>query len=564
MTPRSATPPPRSSALRRLGPLTVVLGAVLVAGVLASTGRGPATTAGPGAVVGSAAAHLPITYAEATKDGTVGDYDWGDRCDPKTGRMMIPSVYAPPCVAARPGVTGGATYQGVTDTAIKVVLYEAADDDLAALLSSQMDPEKARIQTRKDQLAMLESLLQTWGRRIDVVVLKGRGAGETDARADAVKVATEIKAFASIGGPAQQSAYAEELASRKVLCISCGLSMPDSFYQRFAPYVWGNLQTPEQYLPTLGEITIDQLNNKKAVYAGDPKMHDRTRVFGSVNFEQDPPQFGDVAKEVTAQGKARGYETKVRLTYQLVIPELGEKARAIVGRLKAAGVTTVIFLGDPIMPIYLTQAATDQNFFPEWIITGTVLTDTTAMGRRYDQKQWAHAFGISSLPARVPQTMGESYRLNEWFYGTKPAAPKSAAITYEPIRMFLFGVHMAGPNLTPESFRDGLFAYPPTGGGPTQPQISWGEHGYFAKPDYQAVDDMQLIWWDAAATGPDEQGNEGDGMMRYADGGRRYLPGTMGSDPSWAFRAEGSVVGYPEGDADHPAPDYDPPAGRGN
>jgi hypothetical protein len=65
-------------------------------------------------------------------------------------------------------------------------------------------------------------------------------------------------------------------------------------------------------------------------------------------------------------------------------------------------VTTVVFLGDPVMPIYLTKAATDQNYYPEWIITGTVLTDSTALGRNYDQTQWAHAFGISSLPLRLP------------------------------------------------------------------------------------------------------------------------------------------------------------------
>ena len=55
------------------------------------------------------------------------------------------------------------------------------------------------------------------------------------------------------------------------------------------------------------------------------------------------------------------------------------------------------------MPIYLTKAATEQNYFPEWVITGTVLTDTTALGRLYDQKQWAHAFGLSSLPVRIPK-----------------------------------------------------------------------------------------------------------------------------------------------------------------
>src|SRR5690606_40531914 len=117
------------------------------------------------------------------------------------------------------------------------------------------------------------------------------------------------------------------------------------------------------------------------------------------------------------RGAARGYKTTIRITYQLVIAELAEKARTIISQLKEAGVTTVMFLGDPVMPIYLTQAATDQDYFPEWVITGTVLTDTTSFGRRYDQQQWANAFGISSLAARLPQEQGESYRLHEWFYG---------------------------------------------------------------------------------------------------------------------------------------------------
>ena len=56
-------------------------------------------------------------------------------------------------------------------------------------------------------------------------------------------------------------------------------------------------------------------------------------------------------------------------------------AIAASSRLKEAKVTSVVFLGDPIMPIYLTKAATDQDYFPEWIITGTVLTDSTTLGR---------------------------------------------------------------------------------------------------------------------------------------------------------------------------------------
>jgi len=257
-----------------------------------------------------------------------------------------------------------------------------------------------------------------------------------------------------------------------------------------------------------------------------------------------------------------GYETKVRLTYQLVIPELAEKARSIVAQLKEAGVTSVIFLGDPIMPIYLTQAATDQNYFPEWIITGTVLTDTSALGRNYDQRQWAHAFGISSLPAMVPQDQSEAWRMHTWFYGTEPVGKKTASVNYDPIRMFMIGVHMAGPNLTPETFRDGLFAYPPSGGSATAPRISWGEHGIFEAPDYLAVDDMQLVWWDAEAGGEDEQGSdEKPGHLRYADGGQRYLPGEMGSDTDWVQRMEGSVLGFDEPVDDIPT--YPSPAEGG-
>ena len=53
--------------------------------------------------------------------------------------------------------------------------------------------------------------------------------------------------------------------------------------------------------------------------------------------------------------------------------------------LKRSGATTVVFAGDPIMPIYLTKACADIGYYPEWVITGTVLTYTSTLGRYYDQ-----------------------------------------------------------------------------------------------------------------------------------------------------------------------------------
>jgi hypothetical protein len=564
VTPRTSTPSPRASLAARYGPLTVVLVAIALVAVLASTGRSDRTAGTVAASkVGSSDARLPITYAEAKKAGTVSRYDWGRRCDPKTGRITVPSVYAPPCEVARPGVAGGATSPGVTATAITVVLYEAADDDLAASLQATLDAADVRRDASAKLLAMYQDRFATWGRELKIVNLKGSGSDETSARADAVKVASEIGAFASIGGPSQQGAYAEELASRKVLCVGCGLSVPDSEFQKEAPYLWGSLETPEQFLLNVGDYLIERLNHKKASFAGDPAMRARPRVFGSVNFEQDPPVFGAVSKQVDKEGAARGYRPAAKLTYQLVIPELAEKARVLIARLKEKKVTTVIFVGDPIMPIYLTRAATDQDYFPEWVITGTVLTDTTVFGRQYDQRQWAHAFGLSSLPARVPPEEADAWRLYRWYYGTDPKATKTINVLDPAIRLFMTGVHMAGPDLTPETFRDGLFAYPPSGGSPIYPQVSYGDHGYFRSTDYTSVDDMGEIWWDAKATGFSEQGIEAKGMMRYADGGKRYLPGHMAKDDPHAFRTAGSVTVYPGVPARWAPPSYPSPAKGG-
>ena len=73
---------------------------------------------------------------------------------------------------------------------------------------------------------------------------------------------------------------------------------------------------------------------------------------------------------------------------------------------------------------------------------------------------------------------------------------------------------------TPDTFRDGLFHYPESGGGPTEPQVSRGNHGVWPDEDWGGSDDIGLIWFDPTATGEDEVGNQGTGMYRYADMGK--------------------------------------------
>ena len=119
--------------------------------------------------------------------------------------------------------------------------------------------------------------------------------------------------------------------------------------------------------------------------------------------------------------------------------------------------TTVFFTGDPIAPRTFTEEATRQEYFPEWVINGSILTGTAAFGRTYDQRQWAHAFGITAGPARVREEQGgEIWKLHEWYHGGRPPAAKDTygILWFQPA-MFYAALQAAGPDLTPETFRDG-------------------------------------------------------------------------------------------------------------
>jgi hypothetical protein len=544
--------PRRSSALARYGPIiaiAVVIAVVAVVAIVARGGDDSNETASATSTVD--VADLPPTYAEAQARGD--NLDFGDRCDTATGTVKVPLSLAPPCVPIFDGDNGGATAKGVTADMIKVAYYvPQQNSDTQAALQGLVDSPETTAQTRADFVQIMNEVYELYGRKVELVPVDASGAADDPiaAKNDAVKIAEEVGAFAAVSGPGLTNVYADELASRGVICIQCGLVAPDAEYQKNAPYMWGTSATPEQFLVNVGDYVAGRLLGRNAEFAGDPALHDKPRVFGTVHLELDPPVFTDVENVVNEQGREEGYVPADEETYLLDVAKAPEVAPGIIARMKAAGVTTVVFLGDPIMPIYLTKAATQQDYFPEWVVTGTGFTDSTAVARLYDQRQWAHAFGLSSLPVRTPREIGDAWRLHEWWFGTPPPAQTVAPIVLANLSLLFSGLHMAGPDLRADTFQAGMFHLPEAGGGPTTPHVSFGDHGYFhnldgsPRPDYLGIDDMTEIWWDADTVATDEGGRQGSGVWRYSDGGQRYLPGTMPKTAPHAFVDEGSVVEF--------------------
>jgi len=570
MTMKTERPLPARSRLARVAPPVLVLAllASVAVGATLDGRRNPvrATSRPTARQVARYADNpdLPITYADAQAAGTLDRYDWGDRCDPsrryndtkKTlARLAIPSTYAPPCVpvwkgdkawVSRGGKTfvdnGSATAAGVTTERIKVVFYLAAEQDIAKQLEQfgVMDGPGSTMGGVRDLVEMSNHLYETYGRQVEVVPFHASGDGRSPsaAKADAVKV-VEMGAFASIGGPTQTSAYQHELARNKVLCLQCGYASTDAVLAEDAPYAWGFQATPDQLLFGTFGLGVELLYGRKAQFAGDPALRKRTRRFGIVHYEQDPPVFGPLKAEATAKYAAQGATVDTIIQYILDPNSLNAQAQAIIGRLKRERVTSVVFLGDPLMPRLLTQQATKQDYHPEWIFTGTVFTDTTAVARLYDQDQMTHAFGASSSPARTTPQLSEPWRLYEWWFGKRPTAPRTMLFWGPVVQQLFLGIHMAGPHLSAGTFAGGLFNYPPTGGtdivdqdavglqlngyldGDTTPAISFGPRGRGKAVDYVAVDDFTTAWWDPNAKGPDESGVMGRGMWKYTGFGLR-------------------------------------------
>ena len=72
---------------------------------------------------------------------------------------------------------------------------------------------------------------------------------------------------------------------------------------------------------------------------------------------------------------------------------------------------------------------------------------------------------------------------------------------------------------------------------------------------------MTLWWWDVDEIGLDEIQREGAGMIRFVDGGRRYMPDEWEEADVPFFDTEGTVTILDAPPPDETPNDYPSPAG---
>ncbi len=475
------------------------------------------------------------TNTVRSASGSAVDFGKGAHCR-GDGREVGISRYMPPCAQWNSRDNGGNTGQGVSKDKVLVVRYVPQVDPAtrAILEGAKLADDPAVVKHAYEALFKYSNQhYETYGREVVFQDYPASGPPENDeqARADAVTIATSIKPFLVWDGT---KAFGQELAARGIVCI-CTVTLSSEFYQSNPPAIWGSLPTSTEYGQVIGEYIGKRLNGKKAQFAGDElqgnparTLRDKTRKFGLIYLEglygKVDPEGKRAADNLEKEMNKRGATLTTKIGYTYDPGRNQQDLTTMMARMNSDGITSIIMFTDPLYPILITREATRQQYYPEWIISGSGLSDTTAAGRLYDQTQWRHALGISPLWVTW-KTVQQSSGYRETHHGDPNMADGDEGVLiniYSSVPALIFrGVHMAGPRLTRDSFAQGMYNYPKSGGTPNTPLV------YHTRAYPTAIKDYVEVYYDADRRGPDERSLNGTGMMMKMKAGQRYEIGRM-------------------------------------
>ncbi len=374
--------------------------------------------------------------------------------------------YSPPCIAFA-GSNGGATSKGVTADTIKVTWRLPADNGSAAAVQSAAGDGIDITDSKEDIVRTIQGLteyfnthFQFYGRKIAMDVFDGRGvgadeiqgAGQDGANADAVTVADQKGAF--LDASAGTAPYTDALARRNVVSVGVNY-LSEEWYTERHPYVWTGVSCT-QTVKMLAEYANKRLFGGTADHAGDG-LRGKPRKIGVVAPENS--YYQDCVKTLAADLAKEHNSLAVSLSYALDINTISQDSSAIIARLSADNITSVLMVTDPVSPLFFSSKATQQRYNPEWVLTGTAATDADVVAQQYDQDQWQHCFGLRTLFAGEAREATDAY-----------AAFKAARPDQEPAGLALYGIYqrllqmatglqLAGPKLTPTTFGAGMQSF---------------------------------------------------------------------------------------------------------
>jgi len=481
----------------------------------------------------AAAAQGGGTAGGATGTGYTGYVPSGAAACPDRVVQVPGDPYTPPCFV-RDGDNGGTTTRGVTADTIKVAIRQVGTADAGEALAEvgggrrlSSSPEAYR-QTLLALAEYFNTRFEMYGRKIEIVFYDGQGNASTEllgggreqALSDATRAAEELQVFADLS--AITLPYADSLARLGVVNFGAPYPSREWFDER-APFSWSIFPDGTRVVEAASAQIINRIGPGSTADHAGPAFKGKPRKYALIAPEN--AEYQQSVNRYTEILARAGMNIDLNIKYRLDISSMPNQASNIIAQLKDAGITSVLAGTDPVMlALGLTPKADEQDYEPEWITAGLAFVEQDIVGQLMSPRQWAHAFGIAfnaesePIGGSFPYAAYKSVRPND-----EPAF--GVEELYYQMYMLAVGIQMAGPNLTPETLRDGMYAYP----GGSGPRGFWK----FGPGDHTPPDDFREIYWDGNVISP--QTNE-PGAWVQLNGGARYFADTVPKAPAPYFQ----------------------------
>lgn len=495
------------------------------------TGSGGGTFAGGGAGGGGAAGG----GSGGSAGGSGGSHGGGGHAATSGsggGSFCISGLLEhTPCVAKwQGGSNGGATAQGVSGNSVTVVMYRPQENGAVNAIT-QATGTYISTQAEQQMLGVIQKFVdghyQLYGRQIHFVYYHGNCSyapvNDQCFRSEADKIASTYHPFALFwDNDATESAFFDELARKGVVTWG-GWGFNDGFNQSLRPYHYDLFTSGDVQAELVGEYWCNQLANQKASYAGGSlRLQTRKVAVTYPNTAEVVP----AAHHLESIIRGCDHNGVFDAAYSADTSTAASQATAITAKEKSAGVTSLIWLSDPIAPAYGTNAQNAQNYQPEEILSGGQLLDYDPLAQTYNSNVWQHAFGLSDLAEATPITQVDAGMIwREEHMSGSPNANANLMTTYA--LSLAGGIEAAGPDLTPLHYEGGMLTTPGYDAWSQyhNPRLVYIKYG---SGDYTGTSDVRVVYWSNTRRSPI---NGKAGTYVPMNGGARYQVGQIPRTP---------------------------------
>ena len=481
-------------------------GAAVPGGSAAATGPGGTIAGGP-AAAGTTAAAGAHGGQSATAGGATGV--GGDTSHCVSGRQFDPAIdyFAPPCVPGTLGATGvdngGATWQGVTDKQIELVVYVADyGAEVDQILKAQglyYNADDAK-NWNGAYAKFINSHFQLYGRQLHIDTIQGGCRTVPPDYPCLIKdmdaLVAKYHPYGVLWDTTVCSACYAELSRLHVVNFG-GSGFSDAFHNANAPYSYDAGESSTRIELGLADWWCNQMTSKggsgrTAIFAGDQNAAEdfrkKPRVLGVISTD-DPDNKNTVTNVLYPALKRQcGESVTHEYFYAQDINTATQQSQAAAAKMNTPSnpATSVVCLCDPVAPQFGQNAFATDNYWPESIMATDQTMDWDSNAQTYSQGgqspglscpnpgkgcPWDNAIGLGAEGAQEnPDDMAavKVWRIASGQKGLpKNGQPPALSIVWANLSMFASLIENTGALLTPERMQAAAPHLGMRGGGKT-------------------------------------------------------------------------------------------------